>query len=424
MKKIQSWGIIFFILLLTTNGVFATSLPPVTGEQILEAEAAFLIDVGTGKILYEKNANLPLPPASTTKILTALILIEKAELGEVVQVGGEVEKIGPGSSVAQLKEGDQLTVAELVYALLLPSGNDAAYAAAVFIGRKLSGFEGMDVDEAVKVFVAEMNQRARELGAINSNFVVPDGYDTPGHLTTARDLAMIALAAYKQPFIRQVAATPVYHWQGKSWVNTNCLLQQDCPKAYYPWANGLKTGYTGKAGHCLIASAQMGNRELVAVILRSNKERRWEDICWLLEEGFKGWKDYKMFVAGRQVFILPVIGYFGEEQLLEIVAETDWSELLSLEQVRNLQLNYYWRRGAVDYSQKGLALKAPLKKGQVVGRAVISLEGVVLAEVNLLATAWVGVYYWLVPIGILAVLLAVLLIVRYRRLLGTKISPL
>ncbi|MDD2282404.1 MAG: D-alanyl-D-alanine carboxypeptidase, partial [Eubacteriales bacterium] len=163
-------------LLLAGAARAEADLPPAPETKELAAEAAFLLDVATGKVLYEKNADMALCPASTTKILTALLLLETADLGEVVQVGEEIYKIGTDSSVAKLKIGDRLTVAELVYALILPSGNDAAYTAAVFVGRRTSGFEHMDIGRAVEVFVALMNRRAKELGAVNSNFVVPDGY--------------------------------------------------------------------------------------------------------------------------------------------------------------------------------------------------------------------------------------------------------
>ena len=394
-------------LLLAGAARAEADLPPAPETEELAAEAAFLLDVATGKVLYEKNADKALCPASTTKILTALLLLEAADLREVVEVGNEIYRIGPDSSVAKLKAGDRLTVAELVYALILPSGNDAAYTAAVFVGRRISGFEHMDIDRAVEVFVALMNRRAKELGAVNSNFVVPDGYDTPGHVSTARDLAIIAQAASRNDFLLQVAATVEYHWQGIRWGNTNRLLQQDYPNAYYPWATGFKTGYTAKAGHCLVATAKGGGRELIGVILKSTQERRWQDGRWLLEYGFNCWKQYTMFVKGRQIFTVPVSGFRGRTQMVKILAAESWSALLSLEQIRELELEFRWSRGVVSAKQKGLALKAPIRKGQVVGKAVISLEGEILGEVDMVAAAWAGAYYlWLPGLGLALLVLA------------------
>ena len=402
-------------LLLAGAARAEADLPPAPETKELAAEAAFLLDVATGKVLYEKNADMALCPASTTKILTALLLLETADLGEVVQVGEEIYKIGTDSSVAKLKIGDRLTVAELVYAIILPSGNDAAYTAAVFVGRRISGFEHMDIGLAVEVFVALMNRRAKELGAVNSNFVVPDGYDTPGHVSTARDLAIIALVAGQNDFLCQVAATAEYHWQGIRWGNTNRLLQQDYPNAYYPWATGFKTGYTAKAGHCLVATAKGGGRELIGVILKSTQGRRWLDIRWLLEYGFNCWKQYTMFVKGRQIFTVPVSGFRGRTQMVKILAAESWSSLLSLEQIRDLELEFRWCRGVVDSKQEGLALKAPIRKGRVVGRAVISLEGEILGEVDMVAAASMGTYYWWLPaLGVFLLALITALII-YRR---------
>ena len=408
-------------LLLAGAARAEADLPPKTEE--LAAEAAFLLDVATGKVLYEKNADKALCPASTTKILTALLLLEAADLREVVEVGNEIYKIGPDSSVAKLKIGDRLTVAELVYAIILPSGNDAAYTAAVFVGRRISGFEHMDIGLAVEVFVALMNRRAKELGAVNSNFVVPDGYDTPGHVSTARDLAIIALVAGQNDFLCQVAATAEYHWQGIRWGNTNRLLQQDYPNAYYPWATGFKTGYTAKAGHCLVATAKGGGRELIGVILKSTQGRRWLDIRWLLEYGFNCWKQYTMFVKGRQIFTVPVSGFRGRTQMVKILAAESWSALLSLEQIRDLELEFRWCRGVVDSKQEGVALKAPIRRGRVVGRAVISLEGEILGEVDMVAAASVGTYYWWLPGLGLALLVLAACIYFFRRKRCPPVGP-
>lgn len=408
--------IIAVALLLQVRASAAAVLPAEPAAE-LAAEAVCLLDVATGKTLFEKNADKALAPASTTKILTALLLLEAADLNEVVQVGKEIYRIGPDSSVAKLKVGDRLTVAELVYAIILPSGNDAAYTAAVFVGRRVSGFEHMIIDEALKAFVGMMNKRAKELGAMNSNFIVPDGYDTPGHVSTARDLAIITMAARKNDFLRQVAATAEYHWQGIRWGNTNRLLQQGYPNAYYPWATGFKTGYTERAGHCLVATAEGGGRELVGVILNSTGDRRWLDVRWLLEYGFNCWQHYTMFVEGRQIFTVPVTDLWGQSQMVKILAAGSWSDLLSQQQISCLELKFNWLPGIVDSRQEGVALKAPICKGQVVGKAVIILGDEILGEVEMIAAHGVATYYWWLPaLGVfLLALLAAVIISRSKR---------
>ena len=423
MKKGRAiFAIIIAVVLLQPVRAGAVAVLTAEPKAELAAEAVCLLDVATGKTLYEKNADKALAPASTTKILTALLLLETADLNEVVQVGKEIYRIGPDSSVAKLKVGHRLTVAELVYALILPSGNDAAYTAAVFVGRRVSGCEHMNIDEALKAFVCMMNRRAKELGAMNSNFVVPDGYDTPGHVSTARDLALITMAARKNDFLRQVVATAEYHWQGIRWGNTNRLLQQDYPNAYYPWATGFKTGYTERAGHCLVATAEGNGRELVGVILKSTRGRRWLDMRWLLEYGFNCWQHYTMFIEGRQIFTVPVTDLRGQSLMVKILAAGSWSDLLSLQEISSLELKFNWVSGIVDSRQEGVALKAPLCKGQVVGKAVITLENEIIGEVDMIAANGVATYYWWLPaLGVfLLALLAAVIISRRRRLTAAK----
>jgi len=172
----------------------------------LTAESAILIDLGTGKILFEKNADRQLYPASTTKILTALLLVENVEPDDAIIAGDEVNRLGPESSVAGIEAGNRLTAEELVYGLMLPSGNDAAYTAAVLVARRVSGNDDLGITDSLDLFREMMNVRAQELGASNTNFVVPDGYHHPEHVTSARDLALISMEAVKHPLIMESAA--------------------------------------------------------------------------------------------------------------------------------------------------------------------------------------------------------------------------
>jgi len=390
----------------------------------LTAEAAFLMDVSSGKVLYSKNADKPLFPASTTKIMTALLLLEYTELDEVVVVGEEINRIGPGSSTAKLKIGDRLTVAELVYALMLPSGNDAAYTTAVFVAKKVSGIEQMYIDQALEVFADMMNDRARELGALNTNFVVPDGYHTSAHVSTARDMALITQEAGKNQFIREVVKTPEYFWQGNRWGNTNRLLQQDYPQAYYPWGTGFKTGYTPQAGHCVVLTASGGGRDILGVILKSTSDQRWPDARKLLEYGFKSWRNYEMLVKGRQVFMAPVNGQRkGEPEMVKIVAGGTFVDLFHEQQVARIDLTFDWARGVVDTKETGLVLNTPIRSGQILGFAVISLDGKVLAEIELVAAHGVkGFNWWLPGGGAFAFIMILIFISRFRKKPGRQSS--
>lgn len=416
MKKLQFilCTTLILVFLLPKNALACQSCQEVieATQPGLVAEAVILIDVASGKVLYEKNADLPMYPASTTKIMTALLLLEHAELSEIITVGEEIRRIGPGSSTAKLKIGDELTVAELVYALMLPSGNDASYTAAVFVARKGSGFAEMDIDDALVVFAEMMNQRAQELGAENTNFTVPDGYHTPQHYSSARDLALITLEAIKNEFITEVARSPEYFWQGGYWTNTNRMLQQDAPGAYYPWATGFKTGYTREAGHCFVATATANGREVVGVVLNSTREDRWLDSRALLEYGFSAWRNYEMLVEGRQVLMVPVTNRRnGEPEVVEILAGGGFADLLHVQHIAQLELQFDWAKEVLDQRKGGIVLKAPIRRGQVLGQGLVILNNHVLAEVDLIAAHRVYGSLWWLPTAVVAVLLFIMTII-------------
>lgn len=256
----------------------------------LEAWAGILIDRDSGAVLYAKNAGCRLYPASTTKILTALLALEHSRLDEQIIVGPEVSLIPADASRAGLQVGDRLTLKELLYALMLPSGSDAAYVLAVHVGGE--GQNNLTGKEAMANFAGMMNRRAAALGACDSHFVNPDGFHAPDHYSTPYDMALIAREAMKNPSFREVVATPEYSLRGNlaspaksKWENTNKLLNSKSPY-YMPEADGIKTGTTRQAGYCLISSASRGDKNLIAVILRSNETELYKDSRRFLEFGF------------------------------------------------------------------------------------------------------------------------------------------
>ncbi len=413
MNKLKYILCIVLVTLSVPRGAMASELCGLPGieEMELVSEAAFLLDRGTGKVLYETNADLLLYPASTTKIMTALILLENARLNEIIVVGEEINRIGYDSSTAKLKVGDRLTVADMVYALMLPSGNDAAYSTAVFVARRVSGFELMEIDQAVALFTEMMNQRAKELGATHTNFAGPDGYHCPEHVSTARDLALITQAALEQKFLCQVVSAKDYYWQDKRWVNTNRMLSQDYPDEYYPWATGFKTGYTPQAGNCFVFTASGGGRDLLGVTLNAPKGRIWRDARTLLEYGFGAWQYYAMLVEGRQIFSVPIRGQRrGQPDMLQILAGGTYSDLHHVADIRRLELDFEWTQGVVQSDEPGLVLKAPIQEGQVLGLAVICLDGEKLAEVEMVAAYGVEAYSWLLPASAIALGSAIVLL--------------
>jgi D-alanyl-D-alanine carboxypeptidase (penicillin-binding protein 5/6) len=255
---------------LTVSILCFLSHPAIGAGWDVTAKAAVLMEMETGKILWEKNKQASRPPASTAKILTALVTVERVPLKEIVTVS-VTAKANKNSAVA-LKGGERLTVQDLLYALLLQSNNDAALVLASHVG-------GSTVN-----FVQIMNQKARSLSALHSKFFNPTGMPHRGQVTTASDLALITKAALANPEFRRIVATKSYPWKSSTWEgalnNSNELLKS------YDGAIGVKTGSTREAGHCLVGAAQRENKTLIAVVLGSQEKQVWQDAKTLLDHGF------------------------------------------------------------------------------------------------------------------------------------------
>ena len=251
----------------------------------LQAEAALLIDVTEGQILYQKNTADPIAPASTAKLLTALTVWQLCSADEWVTVGNEQGQVAFDASVAGLQQGDRLTVRDLTAAMLLPSGNDAAYALAAHAGRAIAG-QAADTDVALNAFRKAMDQTARQLRANSSRFVRPDGYDADHQHTTVQDLARIAHAFAQNQELAALAASPamtVTTEGGRTLelTNTNLLLQPT-GEYYHPAVTGLKTGRTTAAGSCLITTAAQNGRQYLCLVMHSTEQGRWADTLALL----------------------------------------------------------------------------------------------------------------------------------------------
>ena len=238
---------------------------------LTRAASVIVIDAQSGQILYEKNADEIRAPASTQKLLTGLIVAERGFLDQRVVVHPSDTYVEP--SKLYIKAGETYERLELLRALLVKSANDVAKC----LARDNAG--------SVEAFADRMNRRARELGATSSNFANPNGLPSPGQYTTARDLSMIARAAYANPTIRSIVRMPrvVFRFSNgrtRELENTNKVLRR------LPYCNGMKTGYTDAAGYCLISSAtRPGGRDVIAVVLGNSKARIWQDSAALLSWG-------------------------------------------------------------------------------------------------------------------------------------------
>jgi D-alanyl-D-alanine carboxypeptidase (penicillin-binding protein 5/6) len=244
--------------------------PSAAAELKIAAKAAVLMNAQTGKILWTQNQDLRLPPASTAKILTALVVLDHSRTSDVVTIPAEALRVF--GATTQLTSGEKLSASDLLHAMLLGSGNDAANALA------------LHTDASIDNFVQRMNHKARTLGAIRSRFFNPTGMPEPNQLTTAQDLALITKAALENSEFRKIVGKTTYRWRSKGWQgtiqNSNKLLST------YDGAIGVKTGNTREAGYCLVAAAKRGGQSYIAVVLKSEEKAVWQDAKKLLDYGF------------------------------------------------------------------------------------------------------------------------------------------
>ena len=235
----------------------------------LAARGAIVIDALSGRPLYQKNCDSRFYPASTTKIMTGLLVIEAGDLDKTVEITAEDARVGESS--LNIHAGETFTRRQMLYGLLLKSANDVAAA----LGRDNGG--------SIEAFAQKMTDRARELGCTNTQFANPHGLHNASHFTTPRDLAIIARAAMNQPMFRQIVGTKQANWEAPSGLrlltNHNRLLDR------FPGCNGVKTGYTIPAQQVLASSAYRDGREAIAVVMHTDKPGIWEDSAKLLEFG-------------------------------------------------------------------------------------------------------------------------------------------
>ena len=276
--------------------------------QAVSAEKAILVDGVTGRVIYEKNADQQSLIASTTKIMTALIVCEQCNVLDRMRIPKEA--VGIEGSSMYLKEGEILTLQELLYGLMLSSGNDAAVALAIYCGGTVEGFAEL------------MNDKARVLGLWNTHFENPNGLDSPGHYSTARDLAVLAAYAMENPIFAKTVSAKTVKVGERHLTNHNKLLWR------VEGADGVKTGFTKAAGRILVSSASREGRRIIAVTIDDPGD--WQDHASLLEEGFRRYTQQRILTKGDPLGTVAVLG--GENGRVEIKAAADFDYPLAEEE--------------------------------------------------------------------------------------------
>ena len=315
------------------------------------ASSAILMDVDSGRVLYEQNADAKMLIASTTKILTALVAIREGDLNDVVTVSREAAYT-EGSSM-YLKVGEQLTLETLLYGLLLCSGNDAAVA----IAEHISGSQ--------EKFADLMNETARDIGMEHSSFANPNGLDDEDHYSTARDMALLACAAVENETLVRMASTRSVTIGGRTMTNHNKLLSQ------VEGCIGLKTGYTMAAGRTLVSCAERAGQRLVAVTLQDGND--WADHAALYEYGFSAYPAKVGASLGQTIQRAAVEN--GLNAAVPLVAADSFAWPLA--EGETLEM-------AVTLDGP---LTAPLRAGEQVGELVFSVDGREVGRVALLCGA-------------------------------------
>ncbi len=352
----------FFFVFSVLCGSFEPSVVKADTEMSLHAYSAVLYDGEAGRVLYEKNGYEVLPMASTTKIMTLLVVLEHTEPDEVVTVSSNAAK-QPDVQL-NMNTGEQYYVKDLCYSLMLESHNDTAVALAEHVGGSVEGFADM------------MNAKAKALGAYSANFVTPNGLDAEGHGITAADLAKIAAYAVKQEEFRAITTTASHTFteltKGRSFTVNN----KDSFLTMMEGAIGVKTGFTGKAGYCFVGALEREDRLLISVVLASgwppHKTYKWSDTKALMNYGLE---HFTMMPLLDDVMKLPELPKLPttNAQKKEISLSYDEEGLQQLSEVRLLRTGTEKISFRTEFTQN--RLYAPTEQGTTVGELVVVIDG-------------------------------------------------
>ena len=345
--------ILFFNLFISSS--FASPIEP-----DISAEAAILIEIDSGEILYEKNANAPMYPASTTKIMTALLALEHLNLEDKITVPEDMG-LADGSAM-YLLPGEVFTVRELLDGLLVKSANDAA----VLLARTISG--------DIQSFATLMNQRAKDIGCTNTSFANPNGLHDPSHTISAHDMALIAREAMKNATFRELVSqvnvtldetpqTPEKRYFRNTnrflWSTSKIIYNNEYIPIKYEVVDGIKTGYTGEAGNCLVSSGKKNDIRVISVVFKASGYDVYRDSRLLLDYGFDNFEKKTLIKKDTVLGSQPI--NYSSQGSLEYGTKEDF-------------VVPYLKSSLPVYNTKIMLndLKLPISKGDIVGKLVIS----------------------------------------------------
>ena len=351
--------LIILSAILLTSTCYASPL-----DKKIKSKGSVLIEKDSKRILYDKNASVPLPMASTTKIMTCIVALENGDLDEVVTASSRAVR-APKVKL-NLALGEKQTLGDMLYSLMLESHNDTAVAIAEHIGGSVENFCNM------------MTDKAKEIGAVNTKFQTPNGLDAPEHYASAYDLAVIAAYALQNPkFVEIVNTTnitiPTKELRG---TKSHGLQNKNRFMYVYKGAEGIKTGFTSKAGHCFVGAANRENMELVAVALgagwgNKGKDQKYTDVMLLMDYGFNNYKKYKV-VEKTDAFT-------------NVKVEKGKVDTVNVGTMEDIILPLTSTEKETIYLQKVISpsIKAPVHKGDIIGRVDVVCDNKVIKSTDL-----------------------------------------
>ncbi len=389
------------IILLLMLSIISIQTISFADEVSIKSKSAILVEVSTGRILYEKNSTEKMWPASTTKIMTAILVIEKGNLNDMVTVTETaIGNIPSGYVTCDLQVGEEISVKDLLNALMIKSANDAAYVLAEHIGGSIDGFSDL------------MNQKARELGCTGTHFVNPNGIHDDRHYSTAYDLYLIATYAMKNQTFRDLVSqteavlpvTNLYPNEDRILKTTNALINPDSTN-YYKNAIGIKTGYTSQAGNCLVSEASRDGLEFIAVVLNGD---RFPDSIQLFDYAYDNFTLTKIKEKNTVVDTIEIENATKETKMLDMIIDE------SITVINNKSIDVNQIIPEIKLKEE---LVAPIKAGEEIGTIKYKVDDIEYSA-KLLAKADVEeqtYYSVIIFIGIVLLLIAFLLLSTRRK---------
>ena len=394
---------------------FAPNTPMITAKSVV------LVEQSTGTILYEKGLKEKMYPASMTKMLTALIVLDYFSADELVKVGTEINEVSWDSSKAGHLVGETLTIENLIRGLIIPSGNDSANVAAAVVAQRAQNDSNLTFSQSQTVFAELMNEKATELGAQNSHFTNAHGYHDENHYSCAYDMALFALEYMKNPTLATIASERSYAGNGAdnmftpeegvltmdyAWRSHNLLITDN--EYQYDNAIGIKTGFTNEAGDCLATAAQKDGKTLIAIIFGAEDPSRWTEGKALFEYGFNQYEEVQLLSASGTLEAVPLA---KQNKLEGSSADVTVSGGISVYLPTGMKdrvtfTTSYLDDYKVETKDGEIKLNAPFEKGTQLGAVTYTVDGKTIVQANVIAkddvakwTVWSNIKYFFKNFG-------------------------